>query len=399
MALIDKKITVYANPVTNLPDHPSQEGWTAAALKAAFDANATGEIKESINGIIDDLIAKADGTSGADQIGVTSITDLDGTTVQAILESIRNKLKGTTDNSSGADFIGATAIANLEGSTVQAILEALKAYIDKHLTNSVAHAAGKISLDPAGKTIITAAELETAINQIENELLQIIEVDANVEVANARTSTIKGKTFNNLDGRLEELESDSKDSTVKINQNTDAINNISMTLPVNASNFESVSQWSDILIPDATRGKALLEFLLTYEESGIQITNSEQAMLVIMEEDRFDKNRQIPFDYDQIVFKLGQTTEVGQYLAWIEELLANNTRGVEKLELGLMLESGSNEIASNIYAMNVIMKGEQIEGLTDYRKKFAVKDDTDSEINRLDAEVERLDIRIDGVVV
>ena len=122
-------------------------------------------------------------------------------------------------------------------------------------------------------------------------------------------------------------------------------------------------------------------------------------MLVIMEEDRFDKNRQIPFDYDQIVFKLGQTTEVGQYLAWIEELLANNTRGVEKLELGLMLESGSNEIASNIYAMNVIMKGEQIEGLTDYRKKFAVKDDTDSEINRLDAEVERLDIRIDGVVV
>ena len=163
-------------------------------------------------------------------------------------------------------------------------------------------------------------------------------------------------------------------------------------LPIQTRQYNSVAQWADILIPDANRGKALLEFLLTYEESSLQVTSSEQAMLVIMEENRFDKNRQVPFDYDQIIFKLGQKTEVGQYLAWIEELLADHTRGVEKLELGLMLETGSSEITSNKYAMNVIMQGEQIEGLTNYRRKFANKIDVDNEINRLD-------IRIDGLVV
>ena len=163
-------------------------------------------------------------------------------------------------------------------------------------------------------------------------------------------------------------------------------------LPIQTRQYNSVAQWADILIPDANRGKALLEFLLTYEESSLQVTSSEQAMLVIMEENRFDKNRQVPFDYDQIIFKLGHKTEAGQYLAWIEELLADHTRGVEKLELGLMLETGSSEITSNKYAMNVIMQGEQIEGLTNYRRKFANKIDVDNEINRLD-------IRIDGLVV
>lgn len=163
-------------------------------------------------------------------------------------------------------------------------------------------------------------------------------------------------------------------------------------LPNDAKQYNSVAQWADILIPDENRGKALLEFLLTYEESSEQVTNSEQAMLVIMEEERFDKDRQVPFDYDQIIFKLGQKTEVGQYLAWVEELLADYTRGIEKLELGLMLEGGSYEIASNKYALDVIMQGEEIEGLTNYRKKFAVKEDVDNEI-------ERLDTRIDGMVV
>ena len=177
------------------------------------------------------------------------------------------------------------------------------------------------------------------------------------------------------------------------------IDNFSVTLPLNVGSYDSVAQWSDILIPDEARGKALLDFLLTYEESSLQVTSSEQAMLVIMVEDRFNKYRQVPSDYDQIIFKLGQETEIGQYLAWIEELLADYTRGIEKLELGLMLESGSNEIASNKYALDIIMHGEQIDGLTDYRRKFADKANTDDEVNRLDAEIQRLDTKIDGVVV
>ena len=165
-------------------------------------------------------------------------------------------------------------------------------------------------------------------------------------------------------------------------------------LPNNAENYNAVAQWADILIPDETRGKALLEFLLKYPESSEQIASSEQAMLVIMEEERFNKDRQVPFDYDQIIFKLGQKTETGQYLAWVEELLADHTRGIEKLELGMMLESGSEEITSNKYAMRVIMAGEDIEGLTNYRKKFAVKNDMDVEITRLDNEIARIDEEI-----
>lgn len=182
-----------------------------------------------------------------------------------------------------------------------------------------------------------------------------------------------------------------------INSLKEEVNN--RNLPLAVIKYNEVSQWADILIPDETRGKALLEFLLLNEESSLQVTNSEQAMLVIMEEERFDKNRQVPFDYDQIIFKLGQKTETGQYLAWVEELLADYTRGIEKLELGLMFEAGCLEIASNKYAMNIIMQGEQIDGLTDYRRKFADKANTDDEVNRLDAEIQRLDIRIDGVVV
>lgn len=170
-------------------------------------------------------------------------------------------------------------------------------------------------------------------------------------------------------------------------------------LPNNAKQYNSIAQWADILIPDETRGKALLEFLLTYEESSLQVTSSEQAMLVIMQEDRFDKNRQVPFDYDQIIFKLGQKTEVGQYLAWVEDLLADHRRGIEKIELGLMLEQGSLEIATNKYAMRVIMKGEQIVGLADYRRKLAYKEDLDSEVSglnhKIDVEANRLDSKID----
>lgn len=55
MSLTDKKINTYSNPVANLPDVPSAAGFTAAQLKAAFDANATGEIKSGINAIIDFL--------------------------------------------------------------------------------------------------------------------------------------------------------------------------------------------------------------------------------------------------------------------------------------------------------------------------------------------------------
>ena len=168
------------------------------------------------------------------------------------------------------------------------------------------------------------------------------------------------------------------------------VENLSFTLPLSARSYDSVAQWADILIPDEVRGMSLLEFLLDMEDSSDQLTQSEQAMLVIMEEDRFDKERQLPLDYGQVVFKLGETTPVGLCLAWIEELLADYTRGIEKLELGMMLEQGSEEIASNEAALKIIMAAEQYAGLLDYRKKPVSDQEFRGEIKRLDARIDSL---------
>lgn len=273
MALNNRKITTYANPVANIPDNPNMAGWTAARLKAAFDAIANEEVKTAINGIIDDIIATTDGASGADNVGATSITDLSGTTVQGILESLRNILKSVIDGASGADFVSATSIDGLSGITVQALLESLKSFLDTYNTNhkkntstdhdnryyteteidvkvdnlqdqvtydvnelgahkntdNIVHPGVKISLNPTDKTKITAAELQTAIDQIENEIKQFIGANANAEVADARISTAKNKTFPSVRDRLEESEAQINDldaqkaTQINLNQTNDNI--------------------------------------------------------------------------------------------------------------------------------------------------------------------------------
>ncbi|WP_179215778.1 GDSL-type esterase/lipase family protein [Paenibacillus sp. MY03] len=119
------------NIIQGLGDRPNAlDGLSAAELKQKFDQSGN-TIKTFINDVLLPALAlTADDNSGADNIGATAITDLDGTTVQALIESIRNKLRGTTTSSSGADFVGATTIGGLAGNTVQALLESLKTYVD-----------------------------------------------------------------------------------------------------------------------------------------------------------------------------------------------------------------------------------------------------------------------------
>jgi hypothetical protein len=104
-------------------------------LQTAEKTNLAGIIVEIYNA----LKAIADGKSGADYIGATEIQDLDGRTVQTILESLRNKLKSVEDGSSGADFINATAIEGLDGSTVQALLKSLKILVDNLSITGATH--------------------------------------------------------------------------------------------------------------------------------------------------------------------------------------------------------------------------------------------------------------------
>lgn len=81
VALINRKITGWAQPVSSLDDKPKL---TAAALKAAFDSNSN-ELKPAVNGLIDDLT----GTGGAGEIGVSPVEGVSGTTVQAMLAALK----------------------------------------------------------------------------------------------------------------------------------------------------------------------------------------------------------------------------------------------------------------------------------------------------------------------
>ena len=232
MGLNDRKITVYANPVANLPDHPSQEGFTAERLKAAFDAIANEEVKHAINGIIDDLISKIDGASGADQVGSTGITDLDGTTVQAILESLRNKLKSVTDGTSGADFIGATGISNLDGTTVQAILESLRNKLKSTTDNSSgADFIGATALKEGGATTVQG-QLEELSNNIvtvnNNEALRILQETARnvAETARASAEAIRKNSEDNrvaAEANREIAEQERVDADILRGQTVEAI--------------------------------------------------------------------------------------------------------------------------------------------------------------------------------
>ena len=78
MALNEKKITSYTDNVKTLSDYPSDDGITAAQLKAIFDGRTDKEVKSAINGIIDELTA----TTGAAQLGTA-----DGGSVQTALDS------------------------------------------------------------------------------------------------------------------------------------------------------------------------------------------------------------------------------------------------------------------------------------------------------------------------
>ncbi|MBQ5777387.1 MAG: hypothetical protein IIV97_01075 [Oscillospiraceae bacterium] len=52
------KIKTYSTAIKNLPDYPSDAGYTAAMLKEAFDARSDNEIKEKHNALCDAMKAE-----------------------------------------------------------------------------------------------------------------------------------------------------------------------------------------------------------------------------------------------------------------------------------------------------------------------------------------------------
>ena len=69
------KIKTYSTAIKNLPDYPSDAGYTAAMLKEAFDARSDNEIKEKHNALCDAMKAELATIEGA-------LSSLDESTVK-----------------------------------------------------------------------------------------------------------------------------------------------------------------------------------------------------------------------------------------------------------------------------------------------------------------------------
>lgn len=135
--------------------------YTSQQVKALFDSRG-----DELKAALDLLITTLKSTEGANDIGTSTIQDIDGTTIQTMLKSIRDKLKSKVDGASGADFVNATAIEGLSGETVQALIIALKKYIDTTKSdlnkNIDTH---KLSNDHDNR-YYTETEIDTKINDL-----------------------------------------------------------------------------------------------------------------------------------------------------------------------------------------------------------------------------------------
>ena len=122
MAIIDNKIGAYRVNIKDLSDTPSADGVSAEALKALFDGRTDEEVRQSINGIVDELT----GSSAAAQIGERDGTvqqALDGcvrsTAIRGLRLSADNVLEATLDGESWqAVGSGGHLILNSDGSVM-----------------------------------------------------------------------------------------------------------------------------------------------------------------------------------------------------------------------------------------------------------------------------------------
>jgi parallel beta-helix repeat protein len=94
------------------------------------EAGAANKIQTVIEALITRIKAVTNGASGADLVGITPIADTgEANTVQSVIEALITKFKAITNGSSGADMLGATPVVTGGGNTVQSNMEAIYAAI------------------------------------------------------------------------------------------------------------------------------------------------------------------------------------------------------------------------------------------------------------------------------
>ena len=118
MAITDKKIGSWTNPVVNEADQPQR---TAAEMKAIFDANSN-QIKAAFNAVLDELV----GTGGAGNVGNGALGEIPAGTVAAQLAALLNMF-GSYPSSSDIKGIRLSADnkieVTLDGTTWQSTVQ------------------------------------------------------------------------------------------------------------------------------------------------------------------------------------------------------------------------------------------------------------------------------------
>ena len=130
MSISSRKITTYEDSISALPDRPCEGGYTAAQLKEKFDGRTDNEIKDSINGLIDDLLS----TLGAQNIGNAALYMDGGETVAEQLEELKeDKVSRDPDDlPSGIDAqkIGSGSVTNAQFNNLSGTSGPLQQQID-----------------------------------------------------------------------------------------------------------------------------------------------------------------------------------------------------------------------------------------------------------------------------
>ena len=252
-----------ASEISRLYDF--QPGSRASSDQVDSEFNQLVTAYNTLNGEIIALISLLDSATGATTIGATPVPDLNGSTVQALIESIRNKLKSITDGDSGADFIGSTPLKAGGSSTVQGQLKEL--YVEEPLRVTAenirkSNEQERVTAENIGKSNETAritaedtrqdneearqeadilrgqtveaieqhyaprlTTVEGQINDLDAQKAEKTEVNAtnlridnlvipispenvNIEVTDAHNSIVKDKNFASLKDRFEENEQD-----------------------------------------------------------------------------------------------------------------------------------------------------------------------------------------------
>lgn len=177
MALQDNKIQasdLEGLGATSMPDKPSEEGMSAAEIKATFDELVTSLVKEKFNALIDELLS----TAGAGQIGATSISGITGNTVQAQMESIVDQM---TDMSQGSVVDGAITDEKLSQSP-----DALLARFENHTEDTMCH------LQMAGTMGGTAAALSASVPGFDVSKYAYFAAKAHVNASAGATLAVGG---------------------------------------------------------------------------------------------------------------------------------------------------------------------------------------------------------------